>query len=138
MYFKVLTIIIVPKPNKASYNSSKSYHPIILLNTIGKLFEKMIGGRLQFLLILNNFIHPCQLGRLKHRFTIDAGITLIYFIYIEWVKNLTTSMLAFNIAQFFPLLNHQLLPLILDKTSLNHKILLFFRNYLVCRKTKYL
>ena len=47
-------------------------------------------------------------------------------------------MLAFNIAQFFPLLNHQLLPLILDKTSLNHKILLFFRNYLVCRKTKYL
>ena len=46
-------------------------------------------------------------------------------------------MLAFDIAQFFPLLNHQLLPLILLKASFDLKISLFFQNYLVSRKTSY-
>ena len=48
------------------------------------------------------------------------------------------SMLAFNIAQFFPSLNHQLLLLILNKARFDHKILTLFSNYLVNRKTKYL
>jgi len=48
------------------------------------------------------------------------------------------SVLAFNITQFFPFLNHQLLSLILDKVGLDHKISTFFKNYLVERKTKYL
>jgi len=47
-------------------------------------------------------------------------------------------MLVFNIAQFFPLLNHQLLPLILDKAGFDCKASIFFKNYLVSRKTKYL
>ena len=47
-------------------------------------------------------------------------------------------MLAFNISQFFPLLNHQLLPLIMDKAGFNWKFSIFFKNYLVKRKTKYL
>ena len=47
------------------------------------------------------------------------------------------SILAFDITQFFPFLNHQLLPLIMNKVGLDHKILTFFKNYLVGRKTKY-
>jgi len=47
-------------------------------------------------------------------------------------------MLAFNIAQFFLSLNHQLLPLILDKVGLDRRVSNFFRNYLVGRKTKYI
>jgi len=93
---------------------------------------------MQFLLISNNFIHLCQLSSLKYRSTTDTYITLTHFIQSEWVKNLTTNMLAFNIMQFFPLLNHQLLLLILDKASFNHKVSVFFKNYLVGRKTKYL
>ena len=98
----------------------------------------MIGERLQFLTISNKFIYPYQLGGLKHRSTMDASIALTYFIQSEWVKNLSTSTLAFNIMQFFPLLNHHLLPLIMDKAGLDHKVLVFFKNYLVERKTKYL
>ena len=93
---------------------------------------------MQFLTISNDFIHPYQLGGLKHRSTTDANIALTHLIWSDWVKNLTTSILAFNIAQFFPSLNHQLLPLILDKTGLDQKVLAFFKNYLVGRKTKYL
>jgi len=47
-------------------------------------------------------------------------------------------MLAFNIVQFFPSLNHQLLSLILNKAKFDQKVSTFFSNYLVNRKTKYL
>ena len=66
------------------------------------------------------------------------GITLTHFIWLGWVKNISTSMLAFDISQFFSLLNHQLLPLIIDKVGLDCKVSTFFKNYLVRRKTKYL
>ena len=89
------------------------------------------------MLISNNFIYSCQLGGLKQQSTIDTGVVLAHFIYIEQVKNLTTNILAFDIVQFFPSLNDQLLSLILDKASFNSKVLLFFQNYLVGRKTKY-
>ena len=79
-HFKMSTTVIIPKPNKFSYNSPKSFCPIVLFNTLGKLFKKMIGERLQFHSISNNFIHPYKLGELKHRSTTDAGITLTHFI----------------------------------------------------------
>jgi len=47
------------------------------------------------------------------------------------------STLAFNISQFFPLLNHQLLPVIFNKVVFDKKIFLFFSNHLINRKTQY-
>ena len=132
------TTIIIPKTNKKSYNSPKAFQPIILLNIIGKLFEKIIGKRLQVILISNNFIHTCQLGDLKQRSTINVGVALTYFIHMGSIKNLSTSMLVFDIVQFFPSLNHQLLLLILNKAGFDPKVTTFFQNYLVGRKTKYL
>ena len=68
----------------------------------------------------------------------DAGITFTHFVQSEWTKNLITSTIVFNISQFFLSLNHQLLPLIMDKVELNQKVLTFFKNYLIGRKTRYL
>ena len=48
-----------------------------------------------------------------------------------------TSMLAFDIMQFFLLLNHCLLSLILRKARFDPKVDYFFLNYLVGRKTWY-
>ena len=98
----------------------------------------MIGDCLQFHTISNNFIHQSQLEGLKQRSTIDASIILTHIICSGWVKNLIMSTLAFDITQFFPSLNHQLLSLILDKTSLDQRVSIFFKNYLVGRKTKYI
>ena len=46
LHFQVSTSIIISKPNKKSYDSSKTFRPIILLNYIGKLIEKVISKRL--------------------------------------------------------------------------------------------
>jgi len=80
LHFKRSTTVIIPKPNKKVYDSLKAFRPIILLNTISKLIEKVIGERLQFNVVLNKFIHPSQLGGLKFKSMIDAGVVLTYII----------------------------------------------------------
>ena len=52
-----LTSIIIPKLNKLAYDSPKIFHPIVLLNTLSKLIEKVISERIQIQSISNNFIH---------------------------------------------------------------------------------
>ena len=99
-------MVIIPKPNKKSYNSPKTFRPIILLNTVGKLTEKVIREYLQFSMAANDFIHPSQLSGLKFKSMIDVGVTLTYIIQTGWVKNLSMSTLVFDIVQFFPSLNH--------------------------------
>jgi len=74
---KSLTIII-PKPNKSLYNTPKTFCPIILLNMIEKLIEKVISNRLQAHSIASNFIYPNQLEGIEQHSTTDAGILLTH------------------------------------------------------------
>jgi len=104
---------------------------------MNKLIKKVIGKRLQFQTASNNFIHPSQLGDLKFKSTTDTGVVLTYIIHSSWVKSLLTSILAFDIAQFFPSLNHRILTLILKKAGLDNHIINFFANYLMGRQTNY-
>ena len=130
-------MVVIPKPNKPLYNSPKSFRPIALLNTVGKLIKKVIGKRLQFQTASNNFIHPSQLGSLKFKSTTDTGVALTYIIHSGWIKNLLISTLAFDISQFFLSLNHQILTLILKKVGFDNYVINFFANYLIGRKTNY-
>jgi len=112
--------------------------PIVQLNTLGKLIEKVITERIQFTVISNNFIHQSQLGGLKFKSTIDAEVALTHIVKSGWAKGKTTSTLAFNILQFFPSLNYYLLTSIFNKAGLESKVATFFVNYLVQRKTNYI
>jgi hypothetical protein len=47
-HFKESLSVIIPKPGKPSYSTPKAFRPIVLLNTLGKLVEKMLACRLQF------------------------------------------------------------------------------------------
>ena len=85
----------------------------------------------------NNFIHPCQLGRLKFKSTTDAGVALTHIVRSRWVKGKSTSTLTFDISQFFPSLNHNLLMIVLSKVGLEPKVSKFFADYLVQRKMNY-
>ena len=92
---------------------------------------------MQFHSISNNFVHPNQLGGLKQYSITNTGFFLTYIIQLRQVKNILSSTLTFDIAQFFPSLNHCLLPLILDKAGFNPKVSKFFADYLIGRKTQY-
>ena len=62
----------------------------------------------------------------------------MHIVHSGWAKGKSTSTLVFNISQFFPLLNHCLFVLILEKAGLKPKVSSFFTNYLIMRKTPYL
>ena len=116
-HFKKSMSIIILKPNKPFYNTLEIFQPIVLLNTLGKLIEKVISVRLQVYSITLNFIHPSQISSIRQQSTTDTSIYLTHLIYMEWIKSLYMSTLNFNTTQFFLLLNYQLFLKILSKTS---------------------
>ena len=61
-HFKELVSVIIPKPGKPAYDIPKAFRPIVLLNTLGKLIEKMISRQLQFDIVKYSILHPNQLG----------------------------------------------------------------------------
>ena len=79
-HFKRSSTVVISKPNKQLYDHPKSFHPIVLLNTLGKLIKKIIAEKLQFHVAANNFIYLSQLEGFKFKFTANAGIALTYII----------------------------------------------------------
>ena len=136
-HFKESVSVIIPKPGKPAYNTPKAFRPIVLLNTLGKLVEKMIARRLQFDVVKYGILHPNQLGGVAQRSTEDAGVFLTHLVQAGWAKRLKTSVVAFDIAQFFPSLNHSMLTLILRHFGFPDCVVDFFSDYLVGRSTQY-
>jgi len=81
-HFKKSFSIFIPKLNKLSYDTPKSFWPIVLLNTIGKLIEKAISNRIQVYSIVTNFLHLNQLGGICQRSTTDTEVFLTYVVHV--------------------------------------------------------
>ena len=137
-HFKDSVSVIIPKPGKPTYSTPKSFRPIVLLNTVRKLIEKMISNCLQFNMIKYDLVDPNQVGGVHQCSTEDAGLFLTHLVHTGWAKRKKTSVLAFDIAQFFPSLNHAMLLAILHKQGSLSIVARFFASYLVDRFTSYL
>ncbi|CAA7271389.1 unnamed protein product [Cyclocybe aegerita] len=135
--FKESLSVIVPKLSKPSYAVPKAFRPIVLLITFGKLIEKMIANRIQFDTVKHDIFHPNQLGGICQRSTEDAGLILTHLMRAGWVKGLQTSALAFDIAQFFPSINHEMFMAVLRKQGFSPVLVEFFASYLVGCSTVY-
>ena len=46
--YSIATVQLWQEPGKPAYNTPKAFRPIVLLNILGKLIEKMVARRLQF------------------------------------------------------------------------------------------
>jgi len=136
-HFKESVSVIIPKPGKPSYSAPKAFRPIALLNTLGKLIEKMLSNRIQHDMIAYDIVDPNQFGGICQRSTEDAGLYLTHLVRTGWARGLKTSVIAFDIAQFFPSINHDALMAILQKQGFPPLVVNFFASYLVGRSTSY-
>jgi hypothetical protein len=136
-HFKESLSVIIPKPGKPSYSTPKAFRPIVLLNTLGKLVEKMLARRLQFDGVAHGAFEPMQFGGVAQRSTEDAGAYLTHLVCAGWAMGRQTSVVAFDIAQFFPSLNHEVLLRIISLLGFPEVVGNFFRSYLVGRRTTY-
>jgi len=90
--------VIISKPGKPAYNTLKAFRPIVLLNTLGKLIEKIVARQLQFDAVKYGILHSNQLGGVAQWSTKDAGVFLTHLVQAGWAKSLKTSIIAFDIA----------------------------------------
>ncbi|CAF3586906.1 unnamed protein product [Rotaria socialis] len=77
--WKMATIIPILKPGKDT-NNAKSYRPISLLSTIGKLMEKVVYNHMEWILESNLKFGNFQFGFRKGRNTMDLMIILEHTI----------------------------------------------------------
>jgi len=97
----------------------------------------MIARQLQFDAVKYSVLYPNQLGSISQRSTEDARLFLIYLVCSGWAKGLKTSVVAFNIAQFFFSLNHSMLTAILWHSGFADCLVDLFSDYLVGKLTWY-
>ncbi|KAF8638448.1 hypothetical protein AX17_002205, partial [Amanita inopinata Kibby_2008] len=135
--FKESFSVVIPKPNKPHHDTAKMYRPIALLNTLSKLFTKVLAKRLNQECTLSDLLYKGQCGGVEEHSTTDAGLSLLAFIQDAQRKGLCPSFLTFDIAQFFPSINHDLLCQILQRLGFSSKLVKFFSSFFSNRHTTY-
>ena len=123
--------VVIPKAGKPSYDVLKAFRSIVLLNMMGKLFEKIIANCLQFGAAKEGILHLCQFGGVCQNSTKDTGIYLIHLVHMGWAKGLKTSVVTFNLMQYFPLLQHKVIITLLKHMRFTMQVCDFFGDYLV-------
>ncbi|KAF7564397.1 hypothetical protein PtrM4_038310 [Pyrenophora tritici-repentis] len=75
--WKAATGAILKKPSKLDYSLPKAYRVITLLNSLGKVLERIIAKRLASLAETTNLLHPSQIGGRNKKSAIDAALLLV-------------------------------------------------------------
>lgn len=135
--FKWSVTVVIPKPNKSDYSKAKAYRPIVLLNCMGKLLEKLIARRMQFDGQKYGILHPCQFGGTIQHSTHDAGVQFVHNVRQAWRQGLSTSALLLDVSQFFPSINHAAMLGILKAQGFHSSLCAYFTDYLVGRTTQF-
>ena len=75
--FKLDPKVLLPKPDKENYNNVKSYRPITLQSTIGKIFQRTIAYRLRWKLEVSNGIANTQDAYRKQHSCVQSVLRVI-------------------------------------------------------------
>ncbi|KAI5115414.1 hypothetical protein M0805_004747 [Coniferiporia weirii] len=102
-------VVMLHKPNKKDPFSPRSYCPITLKETLGKLLEKMITNRLQFLANTKDWLPPNQYGGHQGHSVYDAAQHLLQLAEGAHLTNQVCSILVVDIQGFFDSVHPQLL-----------------------------
>lgn len=97
--WKVSRLVLLRKGNKPVEDPS-SYRPLCMINTIGKLFEKIIDNRIRNYLEEQKALAPNQYGFRKHKSTIDA-INHVRSIALENRSKSITGILTIDVKNAF-------------------------------------
>jgi exonuclease III len=134
-HFKETVTIPLRKPGKSDYSQVKSYRPIALLNTIGKVLEFIVAKRISYLAEQHKLLPEGHMGARRLRST-DHGIHLmIERIYAAWNKNNVASMLLLDVAGAFDNVSHERLIHNLKRKGIDKSIVDWIRSFLKDRTT---
>jgi hypothetical protein len=104
--WKTATIAVVPKPGKEDYSLPKCYHPVALLECLGKLLEKVVAKCLSHDITALQLIPTLQFGACPFSSTTNAGLCLTHDIETAHTLGGVCGSLLFDIQGFFDNVNH--------------------------------
>jgi hypothetical protein len=99
--WKIARVCIIPKPGKKSYLSPEAYRPISILNTMGKIYERVIHTRLKKIAEEQNWFNNCQHGFREGRSTETAAHSLISHIEENFKQKKYTATTFLDIKSAF-------------------------------------
>ena len=97
---------VIPKSNKDNYLLLNSYRPISIVNTLSKVFEKILLSRLSWLAKSNNWFNDNQHGFREAKSTESAAHQLVSFIEDGFAKGISTAAAFIDIQSAFDKASH--------------------------------
>ncbi|KAI9037099.1 putative RNA-directed DNA polymerase from transposon X-element, partial [Aspergillus affinis] len=105
-YFQQSTTVVLRKAAPRDYRIAKSYRPIALLNTLGKILEAVATVRIAWALEERNLLPRSHLGG-RRGISVDHLIQLLLDqIFENWGKGRKVSMLLLDVAGAFDNVSH--------------------------------
>ena len=95
-------MVVLCKPGKPSYQEPKAYHPIALLNTLGKLFSSIMADDLSHYCEMREVFPKNQFGGRPAQTTMDSMLLLMHTIKESWRQGNVASVLFLDIQGAFP------------------------------------
>jgi Reverse transcriptase (RNA-dependent DNA polymerase) len=137
-HFKESTTIVLRKPGKSDYTEPKAYRPIALLNTIGKILDKVLASRMLYLVERYKLLPITHTGGRRASSCEHALHLCIEKIYSAWQSNSqpTVSMLLLDVSGAFDNVSHQRLIHCLKKRMMPIPIVKYIESLLQGRHTK--
>ena len=135
-HFKEFIIVILRKHGgNRDYTSPKSYRPISLLNTIGKIMEAILATRISFMATTHNLLPTTHFGGRRGSCIETAIHNLLEKIYAAWNINEIASLLMMDVSAAYPNTSHQRLLYNLRKRKIDGKVVQWVGSFLSNRHT---
>jgi len=127
--WKLAKVINIPKPNK-DQKMPQNYRPISLLNSLGKVTEKVILNKLQTIMIENSLLINEQFGfRGKHS-TTHQLVRVTQYVTDNFNKNRSTGAVFLDIEKAFDRVWHTGLIHKLIEYKIPDSLILLLNSYL--------
>ena len=136
MHFKDSITVALRKPNKGDYTQPRSYRPVALLNTLGKILEAVLARRLGALAEEHRLLPPAHLGGRRMQACEHAVHLLLERIFAGWRRKQVVSLLMLDISGAFDNVNTERLLHNLKKRRVPQGIVLYVQAMLTNRKTR--
>lgn len=125
---------VIPLHKGGDKQNLNSYRPISIINSVVKIFEKMIFDQLSNYLSCNNLLSHCQSGFRKHFSTTTALMKFTNDVFSSFDNNMCTGAIFLDLSKAFDLVDHYLLLDKLHAIGLCRLSLLWFNSYLHHRR----
>lgn len=134
--FKKSITVALRKPGKSDYTEPKSYRPVALMNTLGKIMDTVLARRIQHITETCELLPHTHMGGRKNLSCEHAIHLLMEKVHKAWRRKKVASLLMLDVSGAFDNVSHARLLHNLQKRGLPLQLIHWIRSYLSNRRSK--